>query len=305
MTNDLEIPANFKTSLPPRKRAKTQEEKEQRRIERILRNRKAAHASREKKRKHVEFLENYVSDVEHQLELFKALSDNLLKNYYSNDSKDINKLLKKIDSLPDLSERKQMNFDFSSSNTAAKNSKANSEDVDDEDLPKTPESFISSLSPNNNSSISSPNSNSNNNTAANNNNSQAINHGESVKTEFNQSSSVLDNDLNFYDLSPLSSPETDPVESNKFSLNLIPQIKLENELTNSNIIPQQIKLENSNNTNFIPTPINEDNNNSFSDFQIDSIDNSFVFEELRNPAAITKISNFILGSKAFLSSCLA
>ncbi|ANB14459.1 transcription factor HAC1 [Sugiyamaella lignohabitans] len=44
-------------SLPPRKRAKTKDEKEQRRIERIMRNRQAAHASREKKRKHVEELE--------------------------------------------------------------------------------------------------------------------------------------------------------------------------------------------------------------------------------------------------------
>lgn len=44
-------------TLPPRKRAKTKDEKEQRRIERIMRNRQAAHASREKKRKHVEELE--------------------------------------------------------------------------------------------------------------------------------------------------------------------------------------------------------------------------------------------------------
>lgn len=44
-------------ALPPRKRAKTKDEKEQRRIERIMRNRQAAHASREKKRRHVEDLE--------------------------------------------------------------------------------------------------------------------------------------------------------------------------------------------------------------------------------------------------------
>lgn len=44
-------------TLPPRKRAKTKDEKEQRRIERIMRNRQAAHASREKKRRHVEELE--------------------------------------------------------------------------------------------------------------------------------------------------------------------------------------------------------------------------------------------------------
>ncbi|CAK9438144.1 uncharacterized protein LODBEIA_P24400 [Lodderomyces beijingensis] len=62
----------FKTSLPPRKRAKTQEEKEQRKIERILRNRRAAHASREKKRKHVEYLEVYVVKLE---ENFKKLHE--------------------------------------------------------------------------------------------------------------------------------------------------------------------------------------------------------------------------------------
>ncbi|SCV02208.1 LAMI_0G16864g1_1 [Lachancea mirantina] len=51
------IPKNFKSTLPPRKRAKTKEEKEQRRIERILRNRRAAHQSREKKRLYLQFLE--------------------------------------------------------------------------------------------------------------------------------------------------------------------------------------------------------------------------------------------------------
>ncbi|GME71694.1 unnamed protein product [Ambrosiozyma monospora] len=57
----LNLPAG---SLPPRKRAKTEEEKEQRRVERILRNRRAAHASREKKRRHVEHLEKYVIELE-------------------------------------------------------------------------------------------------------------------------------------------------------------------------------------------------------------------------------------------------
>ncbi|KAK9324974.1 hypothetical protein V1517DRAFT_315646 [Lipomyces orientalis] len=44
-------------ALPPRKRAKTAIEKEQRRVERILRNRQAAQSSREKKRKQLEELE--------------------------------------------------------------------------------------------------------------------------------------------------------------------------------------------------------------------------------------------------------
>lgn len=70
------VKANFKSSLPPRKRAKTQEEKEQRRVERILRNRRAAHASREKKRKHVEYLESYVLALEKNNQ---ALASNLEK----------------------------------------------------------------------------------------------------------------------------------------------------------------------------------------------------------------------------------
>ena len=45
-----------KTNLPPRKRAKTEDEKEQRRIERVKRNRLAAHNSRERKRQEVELL---------------------------------------------------------------------------------------------------------------------------------------------------------------------------------------------------------------------------------------------------------
>ncbi|GMG19112.1 unnamed protein product [Ambrosiozyma monospora] len=51
-------------SLPPRKRARTEQEKEQRRVERRLRNKKAAHTSREKKKRHVEHLEKYVLDLE-------------------------------------------------------------------------------------------------------------------------------------------------------------------------------------------------------------------------------------------------
>ncbi|CCE62682.1 hypothetical protein TPHA_0D00380 [Tetrapisispora phaffii CBS 4417] len=58
------IPSDFKSTLPPRKRAKTKEEKEQRRIERILRNRKAAHQSREKKRLHLLFLEKKCAILE-------------------------------------------------------------------------------------------------------------------------------------------------------------------------------------------------------------------------------------------------
>ena len=79
-----------KTNLPPRyatttahsnshsltfissKRAKTEDEKEQRRIERVLRNRQAAQSSRERKRQEVEKLEGEKSYIEHQNESLKS-----------------------------------------------------------------------------------------------------------------------------------------------------------------------------------------------------------------------------------------
>ncbi|KAI8631738.1 hypothetical protein F5Y19DRAFT_473417 [Xylariaceae sp. FL1651] len=53
-----------KTNLPPRKRAKTEDEKEQRRVERVLRNRRAAQSSRERKRQEVEALEQRNATLE-------------------------------------------------------------------------------------------------------------------------------------------------------------------------------------------------------------------------------------------------
>ncbi|KAL2121779.1 hypothetical protein VTJ04DRAFT_2234 [Mycothermus thermophilus] len=53
-----------KTNLPPRKRAKTEDEKEQRRVERVLRNRRAAQSSRERKRLEVEGLERRNKQLE-------------------------------------------------------------------------------------------------------------------------------------------------------------------------------------------------------------------------------------------------
>ncbi|KAL8740365.1 MAG: hypothetical protein Q9190_006926 [Brigantiaea leucoxantha] len=60
-----------KTNLPPRKRAKTEDEKEQRRIERVLRNRQAAQSSRERKRQEVEKLEGEKHTIEEQNSLLK------------------------------------------------------------------------------------------------------------------------------------------------------------------------------------------------------------------------------------------
>ncbi|KAI1263475.1 hypothetical protein F5Y18DRAFT_129425 [Xylariaceae sp. FL1019] len=56
-----------KTNLPPRKRAKTDDEKEQRRVERVLRNRRAAQSSRERKRQEVEALEQRNEVLQNQL----------------------------------------------------------------------------------------------------------------------------------------------------------------------------------------------------------------------------------------------
>lgn len=129
------VDPNFKSSLPPRKRARTQEEKEQRRVERILRNRRAAHASREKKRKHVEYLESYVLLLESNL---ATLSDNYLavSNLLSQD---------KIDSLnlPTLQDltslKNQIHTNMSLVAPISKSSKMGSvlfgdEDIDGDDM---------------------------------------------------------------------------------------------------------------------------------------------------------------------------
>ncbi|OAA61900.1 bzip transcription factor [Niveomyces insectorum RCEF 264] len=65
-----------KTNLPPRKRAKTEDEKEQRRVERVLRNRRAAQSSRERKRLEVEALERRNQELE--ILLSKARKENVM-----------------------------------------------------------------------------------------------------------------------------------------------------------------------------------------------------------------------------------
>lgn len=70
-----------KTNLPPRKRAKTEDEKEQRRVERVLRNRRAAQSSRERKRQEAENLEKRAQASEKRCEelesMVRALMDEL------------------------------------------------------------------------------------------------------------------------------------------------------------------------------------------------------------------------------------
>ena len=62
-----------KTNLPPRKRAKTDDEKEQRRIERIKRNRAAAHNSRERKRQETDVLAVALARANAELEAYRRL----------------------------------------------------------------------------------------------------------------------------------------------------------------------------------------------------------------------------------------
>lgn len=61
-----------KTNLPPRKRAKTADEKEQRRIERVKRNRLAAHNSRERKREEMEQLQLQNDALQEQVRALQA-----------------------------------------------------------------------------------------------------------------------------------------------------------------------------------------------------------------------------------------
>jgi len=68
-----------KTNLPPRKRAKTEDEKEQRRVERVLRNRRAAQSSRERKRLEVEGLEERNKELETALLQAQQMNLNLLE----------------------------------------------------------------------------------------------------------------------------------------------------------------------------------------------------------------------------------
>ncbi|TDZ28006.1 Transcriptional activator hac1 [Colletotrichum trifolii] len=68
-----------KTNLPPRKRAKTEDEKEQRRVERVLRNRRAAQSSRERKRLEVEALERRNKQLEAALQNVTKTNQLLVK----------------------------------------------------------------------------------------------------------------------------------------------------------------------------------------------------------------------------------
>lgn len=104
-------------ALPPRKRAKTKDEKEQRRIERIMRNRQAAHASREKKRRHVEDLEKKcVSLSSENVQLQSQVQQ--LKSSYSEVNDNSSFLRSKISELIRIVEVAKKSGDVSVLNTA-------------------------------------------------------------------------------------------------------------------------------------------------------------------------------------------
>ncbi|KAJ3529788.1 hypothetical protein NM208_g4291 [Fusarium decemcellulare] len=66
-----------RTSIPPRQRAKTEEEKEQRNVERVLRNRRSAHNSRERRRLQFESLQQKIIELESQLSIHAKVNATL------------------------------------------------------------------------------------------------------------------------------------------------------------------------------------------------------------------------------------
>ena len=88
-----------KTNLPPRKRAKTEDEKEQRRVERVLRNRRAAQSSRERKRQEVEGLEQRNKELQEALRQSQAANIALMNE------------LRKFQRTPSVMARAPTNFD--------------------------------------------------------------------------------------------------------------------------------------------------------------------------------------------------
>ncbi|KAF4508891.1 hypothetical protein G6O67_005219 [Ophiocordyceps sinensis] len=92
-----------KTNLPPRKRAKTEDEKEQRRVERVLRNRRAAQSSRERKRLEVEALEIRNKELETMLLNAQKTNRMLVEelNRFRRDSGVVTRSSSPLDSLRD------------------------------------------------------------------------------------------------------------------------------------------------------------------------------------------------------------
>lgn len=130
---------NFKSSLPPRKRARTDEEKEQRRIERILRNRRAAHQSREKKRRYVETLETYIEKLLVTIDDYKHNNGILVSNL---ENKNVLKQLKPIAVLEEYNDFK---FEMKNQKCPKSNSKSNKKSRDESDIEEDIEDQIDEL----------------------------------------------------------------------------------------------------------------------------------------------------------------
>ncbi|KAL3230854.1 Transcriptional activator HAC1 [Nakaseomyces bracarensis] len=80
---------DFDTWMPPRKRAKTEEEKEIRKLQRVLRNRRSSRQSRDKKRRHVDMLEKHCSvmrkiieELQYKLNIGSLISEKETWNTY-------------------------------------------------------------------------------------------------------------------------------------------------------------------------------------------------------------------------------
>ncbi|EMG47836.1 hypothetical protein G210_1715 [Candida maltosa Xu316] len=142
-TSTLDIdPTTFKSTLPPRKRAKTQEEKEQRKIERILRNRRAAHASREKKRKHVEYLENYVLKLEENLNKLNTNYNTVINLLPTDQQQSIKDTLQILDDVSELKEKIHSNLNGSRKSNKKSTNKDSDEDDCEDVNSKEDEEFI-------------------------------------------------------------------------------------------------------------------------------------------------------------------
>jgi transcriptional activator HAC1 len=248
---EVDIPSNFKTTLPPRKRAKTKEEKEQRRIERILRNRKAAHASREKKRKHVEFLEGYVIDLEKQMSLVQLLNNALLKSYKGGNS-EIDGLMEQISTLPDL---KQMRLEHVSELDMV----GMEDSQEQQHIPKTPESYAASPKHEDDDDVP-----------------MLENSRQDSMSESDSSSPAF------------LSPEPTALSKNRFSLDIIsgePELSLDSTVSNYNdsiFVKKEVD-------DFFPQ-LAEFNTFGeklgLDDYRVNTNDNEFDLVELRNPAVI-------------------
>lgn len=266
--SEVSIPANFKTSLPPRKRAKTKEEKEQRRIERILRNRKAAHASREKKRRHVEFLESYVVDLEKQMHLVKLLNEELLGNYTGGNST-VDELLKKIAALPDLKESKRQHaHDIENVGEYQCSNDVDMETDTAANLPNTPESHTVS--------------------------------SDAVKSEYEQDvvpqlspsrqDSISEPSENG---SPaFISPQATPLSKDRFSLDIISDVPQSISMESMISIPFNDAFMKKEDEFILQIPDTTTTTTvsgdklGLDDYRVNTNDNEFDFVELRNPAVI-------------------